>query len=169
MTTTQTDLPPVIARLLEPGEWVVVAARLHWSVYLPALAVSWVWGALYLWAGAHGFGLLALVALVVLVVFVPALFLWAIWRRRSSFALLTNRRVIMVAGPVPLRVRALACGRIDEVRVRWSLLGRLLGAGAVDIVPLDRDAPILSMNDLARPERFAQAVRAAAGVPVETA
>lgn len=157
------DLPSGIRRVLEPGEWVTASARLHGSIYVPAIAISWLWGALYIWAAARGLTLVALLALAVLAIAVPALFLWAIWRRRSSFALLTNRRVIAVTGPVPVTAAACDLARIDRVRVRRSLIGGLMGAGAVDVLPLDTDGTPVSIADVADADAFAAAVREAAG------
>ena len=163
MDRTQ-DLPAGIARVLEPGEYVEAAARLHWSIHVPAIAVSWLWGGLFIWAGAHGMTLLAGLALGVLALVVPAMLLWAIWRQRSGFALLTNRRVIAVTGPVPLAVASLPRGRVDAVRVRRPWPGGLFGAGAVDVLPLDAGAAPVSIGDLAGAEPFARAVRRAAGI-----
>ncbi len=159
---TATTLPASLARALEPGEWVVATARLHWSVHVPAFAISWLWGALLVWAAFTGLWLVALLAIAVEVVFVPALFIWALGRRRTSLAAVTSRRLVMVTGPLPLTARAIALREINAVHVRRSWLGGMAGAWSLYVTPLDPNGEALRMDDLADAEAFAKAVRKAA-------
>ncbi len=144
-----------------PAEWVRARARLHRSIYRPAIGVLLVWGPLLVWAWLAGLDLVAQLALVVVMVGAPLLLGWAWLRARTSFVLLTDQRLIAVNGPVPRRVTSLPLDIIDSVRVRRARLGPAATLYASPF--MDAGVEPLEMHDLAQAEAFASKVRAAMG------
>lgn len=123
-----------VERVLQPGERVVHAARLHWLIFLvPVLlliaavvcaviaAGSDVPGiAIPLWLTA---GLLAPVGLITMA--------RALVQRTTTELILTDRRVIYKTGLIRRHTVEMNRSRIETVGVNQTVLGRLLNYGTV--------------------------------------
>ena len=110
---------------LLPGETVMQRARLHWIVFLKAIAVFLV-----------GLGLLyfdpKLIGLVVMGVGVlMALPPW-IQRVSSEFGV-TSKRVIIKVGVVQRRTLELLIRQVEAISVDQSLTGRMLNYGTITL------------------------------------
>lgn len=157
----------IAAGLLEPGEWVRARAGLGRAAYGPAIAIGLLWGVVGLWALVAGLGMLALLAGAILLAAVPGLLLWALRRRRTSMVLLTDRRLIAVAGPWPRRVEAMPLPVLDRLHVRRARL-RWPGSrtASLVVVPLgDTELQPFMVHDVAQADSFARQVLAVTGSP----
>lgn len=107
----------------------------HWSIYLPALAISILWAAILFWADRRDPPLetLRLLALAVEAIAVPGLYLWAYFRGRGAEILVDDKMVSISTGgrrPEGARVELTA---VKDVQVAQSVLQKLVGAGQFDI------------------------------------
>lgn len=155
-----------VDRLLAPGEAVMHRTLRHWVVLL-----RWIGSAIVLavlgavmasiygfggWAGA-GIGAWIGVALIVvaIVVALPAFVRWV-----TEVYLVTDRRVIRVAGV--LRKQALDSGlaKVNDVRLTQTILGRMLGYGTLEIITAS-ESGINRLEYLPRPMAFKKAMMAA--------
>ena len=122
-----------VRRVLQPGENVVHATRMHWIIFLPAML--WLAGALVLWI----FGLsrdgdlriggeaLAAIALIFgIAAGTPAFIRWI-----STELAVTDRRVIYKAGLISRHTLEMNRSKVESVDVDQSLLGRMLGFGTI--------------------------------------
>jgi len=110
---------------LLPGETVVQRARLHWIVFLKALAVFLL-----------GLGLLyfdpKLIGLIVMTVgLVMAVPPW-ISRVSSEFGV-TSKRVIIKVGVIQRRTLELLIRQVEAISVDQSLTGRMLNFGTITL------------------------------------
>ena len=122
--------------VLQPGETIVATGRLHWIIYWPAIAFLVIGTALVWWeyrnwpthdvliaATAVCFGVLFLVA------FARAWFI----RWITEFAV-TNRRVIYKRGFIWRVTAEMNMDKVETVDIDQSVLGRVLGYGAIRLV-----------------------------------
>jgi len=121
-----------LEKILEPGEQVRYVGRLHWLIYLPAIALVICAVALlvaaaispqeapYLIAG----GLIAVV--FSLLAFIPELL-----RRRTTEIAVTDRRVIFKTGILRRRSVEMNMDKVESVDVDQSILGRIFDFGTV--------------------------------------
>ena len=156
-----------VDRLLAPGEAVIHRTLRHWVVLL-----RWIGSAVVLavlgaamasiygfggWAGA-GIGAWIGVALVAVaaVVALPAFVRWV-----TEVYVVTDRRVIRVAGV--LRKQALDSGlaKVNDVRLTQTIPGRMLGYGTLEIITAS-ESGINRLEYLPRPMAFKKAMMAAA-------
>ncbi len=127
------------AKLLNPGEEVVLDVHPHWKCLgWPALGVSFLIAAsVYaLAASLARWAQLALAgALAVALVWLVARYLkWA-----STSLVLTTHRVVSRQGVVSRTGREILLDRLSDVSYHQSLLDRLVGAGDIVIEPMGRD------------------------------
>lgn len=156
-----------VDRLLAPGEAVIHRTLRHWVVLL-----RWIGSALVLavlgavmasvygfggWAGA-GIGAWIGVALVVvaLIVALPALLRWV-----TEVYLVTDRRVIRVAGVVRKQALDSGLAKVNDVRLTQTISGRMLGYGTLEIITAS-ESGINRLEYLPRPMAFKKAMMAAA-------
>jgi len=158
-----------VERLLAPGETVIHRTLRHWVVLLRWVGSALVLAALGLvMASLYGFGGwqgasvgawvgLALVTVAVLVA-LPGIVRWA-----TEVYLVTDRRVIRVAGV--LRKQALDSGlaKVNDVRLTQTVPGRLLGYGTLEIITAS-ESGINRLEYLPRPMAFKRAMMSAAEV-----
>lgn len=132
------------------------ATRTHWSIYLPALLVSLIWGALLVWADAQEPTLVSVrwLALVIEAFFVPALYFAAWVRAWGSEFVLGEGLYVRKSGFKSEKIGA-ALSMVERVCVRQSLLQRLLGAGTLDIYL--KGGRVISLSDMARVRRAEEA------------
>ena len=125
-----------IEQLLARNERIVWSARDHWIALLPAILVDTAISIVIMGLSVLGivlsppwtwFGLLLLL--------VPighlALRVWG-WLNQQY--VVTNRRIIQVAGTLNKRVSDTALEKINDILMEQSALGRLLGFGDVEII-----------------------------------
>ena len=110
---------------LLPGETVVQRARLHWIVFLKALAV-FVLGLGLLYFDPKLIGLIVMA--VGLVMAVPP---W-ISRVSSEFGV-TSKRVIIKVGVIQRRTLELLIRQVEAISVDQSLTGRMLDFGTITL------------------------------------
>ena len=125
-----------VRRVLQPGETVVYATRLHWLIYVRAAQLAIVCvilaGAaastagqmpnvsLALWIAAGIFALLAL-----------STALGAFVRRATTELAITDHRVIYKTGLVSRHTLEMNRGKVESVDVNQTILGRILGYGTI--------------------------------------
>jgi uncharacterized membrane protein YdbT with pleckstrin-like domain len=123
-----------VERILQPGESVLHAARLHWFIYLKGLAllllaligVMLAAGsdeqgiAIPLWIGAGVLGLLGFVSAIA-----------ALIQQATTELVLTDRRVIYKTGLFKRHTMEMNRSKVETVGVDQSVLGRLLNYGTV--------------------------------------
>ena len=109
---------------LLPGEDVVQRARLHWIVFLKAVAVVFVGLALLFLQPMVG----AVVIAVGLVMAVPP---W-LERLTSEFGV-TSKRVIIKVGLVQRRTLELLIRQVEAISVDQSLTGRIFNFGTITL------------------------------------
>ncbi|MBV9553707.1 MAG: PH domain-containing protein [Alphaproteobacteria bacterium] len=122
-----------VTRVLQPGERVVYATRLHPILFLPA--VLWLAAALALLIVAlladgdlriAGEALAAFCALFALAAGIPALV-----RRATTELAVTDRRVIYKSGMISRHTLEMNSSKVESVDVDQTLLGRFLGFGTI--------------------------------------
>ena len=122
-----------VRRVLQPGESVIYATRLHSVIFVPA--ILWFIAALVLLVVAltqrgdlriGGEALATFAAIFGLWVGVPALI-----RRQSTELAVTDRRVIYKSGIVARHTLEMNRSKVESVDVDQSLLGRFLDFGTI--------------------------------------
>lgn len=147
----------------------LAAARAHWTIYLPTFVVAAVWAAVHLWAALHEPPLASLraLSLAVELLAVPTLLFFAVLRARiltvevkvrsDGEGRATGARELYLregfGSPRELRIGA---DEIAFVRVRRSLVQRLLGGGALDVRTMSGER--VWIGDLDAPDAVAHAV-----------
>jgi uncharacterized membrane protein YdbT with pleckstrin-like domain len=123
-----------VERVLQPGESVLHAARLHWFIYLKGVGllllalvcVMFAVGsnepgvAIPLWIGAGVLGLLGLVSAIASMI-----------QQATTELVLTDRRVIYKTGLLKRHTMEMNRSKVETVSVDQSVLGRLLNYGTV--------------------------------------
>jgi uncharacterized membrane protein YdbT with pleckstrin-like domain len=151
-----------LRRILQPGETLRYAGRLHWVVYFPGLVLFAVAAATYLaFAAASGFGiatpyLLMLLDLVMVVSLLSLLI--AALRRWTTEIAVTDRRVIFKRGLIRRHTIEMNMDKVESVDVDQSLGGRILGYG--DIVVRGTGSSIEPFRRIAAPLEFRNQVTA---------
>jgi len=124
-----------VTRVLQPGETVVYATKLHWLIYFRAIlllticiilaAASWylsdnqqlrfavgiaaiIFALLGLWSGLH-----------------------ALIRRATTELAVTDQRVIYKAGLLARHTLEMNLGKVESVTVDQTMLGRIFGYGTI--------------------------------------
>jgi hypothetical protein len=156
-----------VDRLLAPGEAVIHRTLRHWVVLL-----RWIGSAVVLavlgaamasaygfagWTGASigawiGVGMVA----VAVVVALPAILRWI-----TEVYLVTDRRVIRVAGVLHKQALDSGLAKVNDVRLTQTMAGRLLGYGTLEIITAS-ESGINRLEYLPRPMAFKKAMMAAA-------
>jgi uncharacterized membrane protein YdbT with pleckstrin-like domain len=124
-----------VRRVLQPGETIVYATRLHWIVYLRAIllliiciglaAAAWYAAdnrnfSLALWIAATIFALLALSSASS-----------AFVRRITTELAVTDRRVIYKTGLIARHTIEMNRRQVESVDVDQRILGRIIGYGTI--------------------------------------
>jgi len=137
----------------------VASARVHASVFAPALAVGAIYGGAWLALAAYGRGEedFARLLLLIFAVGTPLLLAHAWLRYRAAGITVAGDAVVVARGWPYGTARSLPFADVAGVDVRRSPLGRLLGTGTL-VVRL-RDGEHLSVGDIGQPERIAEALR----------
>jgi hypothetical protein len=130
----------------------------HWTLFLPALVVTGLYGGLWVFLLATGKGdtALARLMLLVLLLIVPALLVRA-YLRYVTFGLLIRRHALLYRrGWWRPRWRRIRLENISDVQPVLSPLGRLFGGGALDLTRIDHAD--IRLHDIDGPEEAAQQI-----------
>ncbi len=135
-----------------------VRIKAHWTLFLPALIVAFLYGGLWLFLLATGKGdtALARLTLLVLMLIVPVLLVRA-YLRYASFGLLIRRQSILYRrGWLRPRWRRVKLESLSGVSPVLSPLGRIIGGGALVLKRPDHGD--IRLHDLEGPEKAAQQI-----------
>jgi hypothetical protein len=84
---------------------------------------------------------------------VTLFFGWRVWRWREARYVLTDQRLLYVAGIAQMRVKAMPLGSVLDATCDRSLAGRLLGYGEIRLrVNLNERSALRKLTRLPRPE-----------------
>jgi uncharacterized membrane protein YdbT with pleckstrin-like domain len=124
-----------VRQVLQPGETVVYATRLHWLIYVQTILLLI---ACFIIAGAALFAsdnqsvTLALeIAAIIFVLLALASGLRAFIRRATTELAVTDHRVIYKSGLLSRHTIEMNRDKVESVDVDQSLLGRIFGYGTV--------------------------------------
>ncbi|MBL4757116.1 MAG: PH domain-containing protein [Rhizobiales bacterium] len=134
-------------------------AHAHWSIFLPAIIVAFLYALIWGFLKITGFGDGALGRLIflVLVIAPPLLIAQAFLRYYSIGIALTQKHVLLARGWPRTVGRQIALRDIVVVEVNSGILGRWMGAGGIHL--LLRNGQRLGISDLADPENIADLIR----------
>jgi uncharacterized membrane protein YdbT with pleckstrin-like domain len=100
--------------------------------------------------------LIALALCAAFVLFMLARTAWRIWSRSYR---LTTQRLFIRRGILTQTVDQTELLRIDDVRMRQTLIQRLLGIGQVEVISSDRSDSALVLRDILTPEAVSEHIR----------
>ncbi len=127
-----------LKKQLGDNEHVIFVARQHWLVLLAEilsegiLAIAWIILITLIWQIWLPSPLVPLGYLLLLLPFVSLLRDVLIWANRQY--IITNRRVIQMAGVFSKEVTDSSLEKVNDVKLKQSFLGRLLDYGNVEIM-----------------------------------
>jgi uncharacterized membrane protein YdbT with pleckstrin-like domain len=121
--------------VLQPGERVVVRARLHWIVYWPAIALLVLGLVLLAWEQSLGASAM-LIQITAVIFFVLAVvsFFYAWFIRWITEIAVTDRRIIYKRGFITRHTAEMNMDKVASVDVDQSILGRMLDYGTVHVL-----------------------------------
>ena len=124
-----------VRRVLQPGETIVYATRLHWWIYIHTILLSI---ACIILAGAavstsdnQGISLALGIAAVIFALLALSAGLRAFIRRVTTELAVTDHRVIYKSGLLSRHTIEMNRDKVESVDVDQSLLGRIFGYGTV--------------------------------------
>jgi uncharacterized membrane protein YdbT with pleckstrin-like domain len=124
-----------VRRVLQPGETVVYATKLHWFIYLWAilLVVICVILALAAWSmtSNQNLGLALEIAAVIVALFALSSAFRAFIRRATTELAVTDQRVIYKTGLLARHTLEMNRGKVESVTVDQTILGRIFGYGTI--------------------------------------
>ncbi|MBO0736091.1 MAG: PH domain-containing protein [Alphaproteobacteria bacterium] len=126
-----------VRRVLQPGETIVYATKLHWFVYLWAIVLFVICLVLAVaaWSTADSQKLdLALgIAAVIFALLALSSAFRAFVRRSTTELAVTNQRVIYKTGLLARHTLEMNRARVESAVVDQTLLGRIFGYGSVTV------------------------------------
>lgn len=165
ITGAPRNAPPVpmdqSAALDPANERDLWAGRSSWRAIFPTLLV-WsivtVVAMIAIWASTRNssfvFATIVAALTVALLLFVREAF--RVWG--TSYRL-TTQRLFVKRGILSQTLDQTELLRVDDVKIRQSLLQRLMGIGTVEIMSSDRSDKLITVDDLDQPELVAEHVR----------
>jgi len=147
-----------IQKHLMSDERIVLRARLHAIVYLPAFLVLLIAAASFFLLHGWGAGSAAtvvipgLLGLIALILFLPAFV-----RRTSSEFAVTNKRVVVKLGALHRRSMEILLRQVEGITVEQGLAGRLFDFGTIIIEGTGSDRTAYA--GISEPMRFRLAVQ----------
>ena len=124
-----------VASVLQPGERVVVDARLHWIVYWHTIVLIALAILLLAWVSISGFGdTLTGITAIIFAVLIVVSFLQAWFLRWTTEIAVTDRRIIFKRGFIRRHTVETNMDKVASVDVDQSILGRLLDYGTVRVI-----------------------------------
>jgi uncharacterized membrane protein YdbT with pleckstrin-like domain len=145
--------------VLQPGEKILLKARLHWIEYWPAILSLVAGTGLVIWETITGIddvivtGTTVAFATLFLVTFIRSWFI----RWITEFAI-TDRRVISKRGFITRNTAEMNMDKVESVQVDQSVLGRLLNYGTVTV--LGTGQGLEPIRRVASPLEFRSAITA---------
>ena len=130
----------------------------HWTIFLPALTVAFIYGGLWVFLLIAGKGdtALARLLLLVLLLVAPVLLVRA-YLRLASFRLHIARQALSYRrGWIRPRWRRLQLNSLTGVRANLNPLGRIFGAGTLILTRLD--GADIRLHDVASLEQAAKQI-----------
>jgi membrane protein YdbS with pleckstrin-like domain len=126
-----------VTRVLQPGETVVYATRLHWIIFWRAILLLIIClilaGVAWYTAGNQNLSLALVIAAVIFALLgLASAFRWLLRRTTTELAV-TNRRVIYKTGLLARHTLEMNRARVESVTVDQTLLGRIFGYGTVTV------------------------------------
>jgi uncharacterized membrane protein YdbT with pleckstrin-like domain len=120
-----------VTRVLQPGEAVVYATKLHWLVYLRAilLLIICVILAAAAWSTTDNHNLSLALGIAALLALSAGL--RAFIRRVTTELAVTDQRVIYKAGLLARHTLEMNRAKVESVTVDQTMLGRLFGYGTI--------------------------------------
>ncbi|MBN8965743.1 MAG: PH domain-containing protein [Rhizobiales bacterium] len=120
--------------VLQPGEKIVLMARLHWIEYWPAILSLIAGVILVVWEHTAALGEVLIAATAIVFAALTLVFFVRAWFIRwiTEFAV-TDRRVISKRGFINRSTTEMHMDKIESVQVEQSILGRLLDYGTVTV------------------------------------
>jgi uncharacterized membrane protein YdbT with pleckstrin-like domain len=124
-----------VTRVLQPGETIVYATKLHWFVYLWAILMLFIClmlaAAAWLTADNQNLNLAFSIAAAIFAL----LALWsgirAFTRRATTELAVTDQRVIFKTGLLARHTLEMNRGKVESVAVDQSIPGRMFGYGTI--------------------------------------
>ena len=124
-----------VRRVLQPGETIVYATKLHWQVYINTIllltACIILAGAAVATSDNQGISLALGIAAVIFALLALSAGLRAFIRRATTELAVTNHRVIYKSGLLSRHTIEMNRDKVESVDVDQSLLGRIFGYGTV--------------------------------------
>jgi uncharacterized membrane protein YdbT with pleckstrin-like domain len=124
-----------VRQVLQPGETVVYATKLHWLIYLQTIllliACLIIAGAALLTSDNQSITLALEIAAIIFAVLAMATGLRAFIRRATTELAVTDHRVIYKSGLLSRHTIEMNRDKVESVDVDQSLLGRIFGYGTV--------------------------------------
>jgi len=124
-----------VRRVLQPGETIVYATRLHWRVYIHrivlAMACIVLAGAAVATSDNQNISLALGIAAVIFALLALSAGLRAFIRRATTELAVTDHRVIYKSGLLSRHTIEMNRDKVESVDVDQTLLGRILGYGTV--------------------------------------
>ena len=124
-----------VRKVLQPGETVVYATRLHWLIYvntiLLAIACVVLVGAAVSTSDNQSISLAFAIAAIIFALLALSTGLRAFIRRATTELAVTDHRVIYKSGLLSRHTIEMNRDKVESVDVDQSLLGRIFGYGTV--------------------------------------
>jgi uncharacterized membrane protein YdbT with pleckstrin-like domain len=124
-----------VTRVLQPGENVVYATKLHWFVYLRAMLLLILCmilaGAALFTADNQNLSLALEIAAAIAGLLALSSWLRAFIRRTTTELAVTDQRVIYKAGLIARHTLEMSRAKVESVTVDQTLLGRIFGYGTI--------------------------------------
>ena len=124
-----------VRRVLQPGETIVYATKLHWLIYLQTIllliACLIIAGAALFTSDNQSITLALEIAAIIFAVLAMATGLRAFIRRATTELAVTDHRVIYKSGLLSRHTIEMNRDKVESVDVDQSLLGRIFGYGTV--------------------------------------
>ena len=124
-----------VRRVLQPGETIVYATRLHWVIYIHTIllliACVILGGAAVSTSDNQGISLALGIAAVIFLLLALSAGLRAFIRRVTTELAVTDHRVIYKSGLLSRHTIEMNRDKVESVDVDQTLLGRIFGYGTV--------------------------------------
>ena len=126
-----------VTRVLQPGETVVYATRLHWIIFWRAILLLIIClilaGVARYMADNQNLGLaLSIAAVIFALLALASAFRWLLRRTTTELAV-TDQRVIYKTGLLARHTLEMNRARVESVTVDQTLVGRIFGYGTVTV------------------------------------
>jgi len=122
-----------IERVLQPGEAVIHASKIHWIIYIPGVVVVLAAVVFFVVALGHP-GQLLWLALFATCVGLGFFMLFLAWFKRWTTEIdVTDRRIVYKRGFIWRHTVEMNMDKVESVDVDQSILGRLLDYGDISI------------------------------------